>query len=190
MEQMWHLGRVIRGTLIVALLAVGLTLGVSMPASAVAITVNTALDPAPDGSGNFNNDDGLCSLRAAIKAAQNNTNAHDTDCSTGVAGSLDTIIIDPSLAGLTMTMTTAVPFTAITGPTNPIKIIGPTTNAADFVIDANNGVRPFLLGSISSPSSAGNLELANLTLKRGNGRGGGGPRTGSAVRCSWPTRRT
>ncbi len=165
--------RLLRGVVAVAVLAAGFALGIELPAHAVEITVNTATDPAPIG-GNFNNDDDLCSLRAAIQAAQNNTNAHDTDCSTGVAGALDTIVIDPLLAGQTMTMTYVAPFTTITGPTNPVKIIGPTTNPADFVIDANYGVRPFLLGAISSPSSAADLELANVTVKRGNGQGGGG----------------
>ncbi|HEX2577488.1 MAG TPA: choice-of-anchor Q domain-containing protein, partial [Aquihabitans sp.] len=146
------------------------------PASAASITVNTALDIAPNAQGQFPTD-GKCSLRAAIQSAQNNSNAHDVDCSTGapVANVLDTVQIDPSLAGQTMTLTYSIagavqPFPTISGPTNPMKIIGPNTNAAAFKISGGGAVRPFIVGFLTA--EAGNLTLANLTVQGGNGANG------------------
>ena len=116
------------------------------PASASSITVNTAIDIAPNAQGNFPTD-GKCSLRAAITAAQDNSNEKDVDRATGapVPNVLDTIQIDPSLTGATYTLTYAIsgvvqPFPTIYGSTNPLKIIGPTTNAADFKISGGNAV--------------------------------------------------
>src|SRR3954453_17175556 len=118
-------------TLLATVLVV--VLDAPQPAQAASITVNTATDPAPTAQRHFPTD-GKCSLRAAIQSAQNNSNANDVDCSTGapVANVLDTIKIDASLSGSTMKLTYAVggqvqPFTTISGPTNPLKIIGPTT---------------------------------------------------------------
>lgn len=150
---------------------------VSVPgAHATSITVNTALDIAPNGSGNFPSD-GLCSLRAAIRSAQNNSNAHDVDCATGLGGGVkDIIFIAPSLAGSTMTLTwnpgTGVqPFDPIYDQTNPLEIIGPSTNPADFVISGGNSVRPFAVGY--GTIVRGDLKLANLTVRDGNGQSNG-----------------
>src|SRR5581483_4757154 len=145
-------------------------------AHATSITVNTELDIAPDAAGNFPND-GLCSLRAAIRSAQNNSNASDVNCATGLGGGvLDVIQIDPSLAGKTLTLSAGnvsgvQPFDLIYGTDNPLEIIGPTTNAGDFVINGNNATRIFESGIISSGGGAnsGVLTLANLTVKGGNG---------------------
>src|SRR3954471_8165637 len=94
---------------VLALVAAGVVLAAPAPKVwAASITVNTAADIAPDINGNFPNDN-LCSLRAAIRSAQNNSNAQDVNCSTGapVANVLDTITIAPSLAGQTMTLNPA-----------------------------------------------------------------------------------
>ncbi|HAP74656.1 MAG TPA: hypothetical protein DCR14_01055 [Acidimicrobiaceae bacterium] len=146
------------------------------PVHAASITVNTAADIAPT-AGVYPND-GLCSLRAAITAAQNNSNAHDVNCTPGapVSGVLDVIQIDPSLAGQTLTLSWnngsgVQPFDVIYDLNNPLEIIGPTLNAGDFVIDANNAVRPFGVGF--GGSVAGSLKLANLTVRGGNGRSNG-----------------
>src|SRR4051812_5012318 len=157
-----------------ALLATGLVLviGSSTPVAAASITVNTALDIAPNAQGHFPTD-GKCSLRAAIQSAQNNSNANDVDCSTGAAvpNVLDTIQIDASLSGTTMTLSYAIagvvqPFDTIYGADNPLKIIGPTTNPANFKISGGNVVRPFHVGFLQSAS--GDLTLANLTVQGGN----------------------
>ena len=135
------------------------------PVFAASITVNTAVDiPADPATGRYPTD-GLCSLRAAISSAQNNSNAHDVDCATGapVPGVLDTITIAPSLAGSTLTIGGG--FDAIYGPDNPLMIVGPTTNAADFVISGANAHRPFVVGIASAQS--GVLTLANLTVANG-----------------------
>lgn len=144
---------------------------------AASITVNTATDIAPNGSGVYPTD-GKCSLRAAIAAAQFNSNAHDVDCSTGapVPNVLDIIQIDPSLAGQTLTLTYnngsgVQPFERITGMTNPLEIIGPNLSSGGFTIDAANAVRPFVVGY--GTLEAGSLQLANLTVKRGNGNDNG-----------------
>src|SRR3954452_3861075 len=71
-------------------------------ARATTITVNTELDIAPNGSGVFPND-GLCSLRAAVRSAQNNNNSTDVNCSTGLGNNvLDIIQISGALVGKTM----------------------------------------------------------------------------------------
>src|SRR5262245_13377769 len=147
-------------------------------ASATSITVNTAVDIPPDPvTGQFPTD-GLCSLRAAIRSAQANSNSGDVDCATGLGGGiLDTIHIDGSLAGTTMTLTYATasgvqPFDPISNPDNPLEIVGPTTNAADFVISGGDAVRPFDVGFLNL--EAGVLTLANLTVSHGNGQDNGG----------------
>src|SRR5689334_7508598 len=93
------------------------------PASATSITVNTETDPpANPQTGHFPTD-GKCSLRAAIQSAQNNSNANDVDCATGLGnGVLDSIHIDPSLAGKTLTLTTGQPFDIVAGTNNPMEI--------------------------------------------------------------------
>ncbi len=160
-------------------LASGLLVSIdTTPAAATSITVNTALDIAPDATTGHFPTDGKCSLRAAIQAAQFNSNANDVDCATGLGnGVLDTIHIDPSLAGSTMTLTYAnangvQPFDNITGPTNPLEIIGPTTDPTQFVISGGDVVRPFDVGVLNL--EAGNLKLANLTVSHGNGNDNGG----------------
>lgn len=175
-----------RAVVVVAMLSTMFVLGHGAePVLASSITVNTALDIAPDGNGKFPTD-GKCSLRAAIQSAQNNSNASDVDCATGapVANVLDTITIDPSLAGQTMTLTYAIggvvqPFDVIYRADNPLEIVGPTTNAADFVISGGNAVRPFLTGFLNL--EPGVLTLANLTVANGNGANGmaGAPATNS-----------
>src|SRR4051812_19877122 len=101
-------------------------------ARATTITVNTELDIAPNGNGAFPND-GLCSLRAAIRAAQNNGNSHDVNCSTGLGNNvLDIIQISGALTGKTMHLTVHQPFDTISDPANPVKIIGPTTLSSGF----------------------------------------------------------
>jgi hypothetical protein len=142
---------------------------------ATSITVNTAQDLPP------NSADGKCSLRAAIAVAQANSNAADTNCVTGLANEIDVIQIDPSLAGQTLTLTHN-PGSGVTGfdiitmsgsSENRIEIIGPTTNRADFVINANNATRPFYVGytSMGTTDFRGYLKLSNLTISGGNGRG-------------------
>jgi hypothetical protein len=147
------------------------------PAVAASITVNTDLDVAPNAQGQFPTD-GRCSLRAAILAAQNNSNGHDVDCSTGadVRNVLDVIQIDPSLAGRTAQLTyarggvvQALPI--ISGPANPMMIVGPTTDAASFTISGGGVVRPFVVGYLNI--EGGDLRLANLTVANGNGSNGG-----------------
>ena len=146
------------------------------PVFATSITVNTALDLRPDSS------DGKCSLRAAIAVAQANSNASDTDCVTGLAHEIDVIQIDPLLAGQTLTLnynpagTGVIGFDIITvsgANENRIEIIGPTTNRADFVINANNATRPFYVGytSFGTTDFRGYLKLSNLTISGGNGKG-------------------
>ncbi|HYI61623.1 MAG TPA: Ig-like domain-containing protein [Acidimicrobiales bacterium] len=166
-----------RSALVLALVATGLTFAVGgSPAAAASITVNTAADIAPNGSGVFPNDN-LCSLRAAIQAAQSGSNAHDVNCSTGspVPNTLDVIQIDATLTGQTMTLTYAIsgvvqPLPIIDGLTNPLSIVGPTTNAAHFVISGGDAVRPFLVGFLNV--SPGVLTLANLTVADGNAANG------------------
>lgn len=166
-------------------------------ARATSIVVNIASDPAPSqvtvaGSPvlRFPTGDG-CSLRAAIMSAQWNNNAHDSDCATGASdGSLDVININSNLIGQTLTLSWdpdgagsawgVQPFEGISGGTrNELHIIGPTTNAADFVIDGANQTRIFHVGLAGLAASFGcgndsgidgHLKLANLTVKRGNGR--------------------
>lgn len=156
--------------------ALGVVVLPAPPAHAASITVNTALDIAPNAEGKFPTD-GLCSLRAAIQSAQANSNVHDVDCPTGapVPNVLDVIQIAPSLAGSTVTLTYQVggvvqPLPVIEGPTNPLEIIGPTLDAADFVISGGNAVRPFIVGYLNV--SPGDLSLANLTVAHGNGANG------------------
>src|SRR5215218_2961277 len=150
-------------------------LGVTDVARAVSITVNTALDPAPNAQGNFPTD-GKCSLRAAIRAAEGNSNAHDVDCATGLpAPNIDIITLDQSLRGSTFTLTYSnasgvQPFDAIYGG-GPIQIVGDTTNPADFVISGANAVRPFTVGFLNIV--AGSLKLANMTIANGNGNSNG-----------------
>jgi predicted outer membrane repeat protein len=169
-------GKKVRCAMAAALISTGLALVVGVqPAQATSITVNTALDIAPNAQGNFPNDN-LCSLRAAIRAAQNNSNAHDVNCATGVGNNvLDVIQISPALSGQTMTLSYAIggavqPFDVISGTANPMSIIGPTTNAANFKISGGDDVRPFLVGFLNS--TPGVLTLANLTVADGNGVNG------------------
>lgn len=152
------------------------TLGIGIvnapPAGASSITVNTALDiPVNPATQHFPTD-GLCSLRAAIRAAQSNSNASDVDCTTGapVPNVLDVIQIDPSLAGETLTLSaSAGGFDAIFDMTNPLEIVGPTLDADDFVIHGGNQVRPFVVGALNL--QPGDLTLANLTVAGGNATG-------------------
>jgi uncharacterized repeat protein (TIGR01451 family) len=147
------------------------------PAAATSITVNTELDPAANpGTGHFPTD-GKCSLRAAIQSAQNNSNANDVDCATGLGNNvLDSIHIDASLTGKTLILTGG-PFDIVAGTNNPLEIIGPTTSSAGFTISGNNASRIFLLGyqGFGGPgaSTSAVVKLANLTVKGGNGTGGG-----------------
>jgi hypothetical protein len=66
----------------IVLVAVGVFAPVAplvQPVAATSITVNTATDPAPSQqTGNFPTN-GLCSLRAAILSAVNNSNSADAD---------------------------------------------------------------------------------------------------------------
>lgn len=172
-----RLRRLAAATLATAAVAAGVVVIAAPPAAATSITVNTAQDIGPDPTTGRYPTDGKCSLRAAIESAQSNSNADDVDCATGLGGGvLDTIHIDPSLAGQKLTLTYAPhgvqPFDDITGTDDPLEIIGPTTKAADFVIDANDAVRPFEVGS--GDSEAGELRLANLTVRGGNGHANGG----------------
>ena len=165
------------------LIAVGLFLWPDA-ARATSITVNTELDPAPDPATGRYPIDGKCSLRAAIQAAQSNSNAHDTDCATGLGGGvLDTIHIDASLAGKVLTMTYARPFEAISGPDNPLEIVGPTTSSAGFTINGNNATRIFHVGyaNIGTTDFRGVLRLANLTIRGGNGHQNVSPPTYAAA---------
>src|SRR3954470_3240644 len=102
-----------------ALVASFLALVVGAPAAhATSITVNTTLDIAPDASGNFPSNDNKCSLRAAIQAAQINSNIHDDDCATGLGGGvLDVIHIGPFRFGVSpvLQLTVGRPFERITG---------------------------------------------------------------------------
>jgi hypothetical protein len=152
------------------------TLSVGERVHATTITVNTATDPSPGADGRWP-DDGVCSLRAALANALANNNTADPDCQPGAAvpGVLDVIQIAPSLAGRTLILadvTAAGPqgLPTVSGPDNPVQIIGPTRAAADFVISGGNGVRPFVLGYASAHEAAGDLRLANLTVADGNGR--------------------
>jgi hypothetical protein len=75
---------------------IGLVAPPAPPVAATSITVNTATDPAPNSAGVFPTNR-LCSLRAAMLSALNNTNAADADCATGLGGGvLDVIQIDAS----------------------------------------------------------------------------------------------
>jgi hypothetical protein len=159
----------------VATMLVGVVVNAPM-ASATTINVNTATDPAPNAQGQWPTN-GVCSLRAAIRSAQNNSNAADVDCATGLGGGvLDIIQIAPNLAGQTMTLSWSIagkgvqPFDTITGVGNPLQIIGPTTNATQFAISGGNAVRPFNVGTLGEQ---GDLRLANLTVRNGNGRNNG-----------------
>jgi uncharacterized repeat protein (TIGR01451 family) len=151
-----------------------LTVAGAPPAEATSITVNTELDPpANPQTGHFPTD-GKCSLRAAIQSAQNNSNANDVDCATGLGNNvLDSIHIDASLTGKTLTMTAGKPFDIVYGPTNPMEIIGPTTNSADFAISGNNATRIFEFGytGFGNTDNRAVVKLANLTVKGGNGVG-------------------
>ena len=149
--------------LIVVLAALGSGLvmaGAPKMAHATNLTVNTAEDIAPDANGKFPTD-GKCSLRAAIRAAESNSNAHDVDCPTGVPDADDVIVLDAALAGQTFRLTYAIdgnvqPFdTIISG--GPLSIVGETENAADFVISGEGVVRPFTVGYF-------NIAAASLTL--------------------------
>jgi CSLREA domain-containing protein len=144
-------------------------------AHATTLTVNTAEDIGPDAlTGRFPTD-GKCSLRAAIRAAESNSNAHDVDCATGVPDADDVIVLDAGLAGQTFRMTYAIdgnvqPFdTIISG--GPLSIVGETENAADFVISGEGVVRPFTLGWFNI--AAASLTLANLTVANGDGTSNG-----------------
>jgi CSLREA domain-containing protein len=144
-------------------------------AHATTLTVNTAEDIGPDAlTGRFPTD-GKCSLRAAIRAAESNSNAHDVDCATGVPDADDVIVLDAALAGQTFRMTYAIdgnvqPFdTIISG--GPLSIVGETENAADFVISGEGVVRPFTLGWFNI--AAASLTLANLTVANGDGTSNG-----------------
>src|SRR5262245_44811974 len=97
------MSRIRRISLVAAIVAsnIVLALAASDGARAVSITVNTALDLAPNAQGKFPTD-GKCSLRAAIRAAETNSNAHDVDCATGLpAPNIDIITLDRSLRGST-----------------------------------------------------------------------------------------
>jgi uncharacterized repeat protein (TIGR01451 family) len=154
-----------------------LSVAAAPPASATSITVNTDTDPpANPQTGKFPTD-GKCSLRAAIQSAQNNSNANDVDCATGLGNNvLDSIHIDASLTGKTLTLT-AGPFDIVAGTNNPMEIIGPTTSSAGFTISGNNNTRIFLFGyqGFGGPgaSTSAKVKLANLTVKGGNATGGG-----------------
>jgi CSLREA domain-containing protein len=75
-------GKATKRIFIVLLLVAGMFIAVSgkQAALATSITVNTAADPAPNPATGHFSTDGKCSLRAAIDAAQNNSNADDVDC--------------------------------------------------------------------------------------------------------------
>ena len=162
-------------------LAIAVVVAAQLPAEATTITVNTAADIAPSNTqqGLRYPNDGLCSLRAAITAAQNNSNAHDSNCATGVLDGLDVVQISPTLTGQTFTLSwrdaqnRVQAFDQISGPNNPLQIIAPTTNATQFVISGGGNVRPFAVGFITLPSAAGVLTIANLTIRDGNAIGGG-----------------
>ncbi|HEX6658223.1 MAG TPA: Ig-like domain-containing protein [Ilumatobacter sp.] len=162
---------------VAAVVASNIVFAVGMPdvAHATSITVNTALDPAPNAQGNFPTD-GRCSLRAAIRSAESNSNANDVDCATGLpAPNIDIITLDQSLQGSTFTLTYATaggvqPFDGIYAG-GPIEIVGDTTDPTDFVISGANAVRPFSIGFANIV--AGALKLANLTIANGNGEANG-----------------
>ncbi len=163
-------------TFALAVIGSGLVLvGGQQVAHATTLTVNTAEDIGPDPlTGRFPTD-GKCSLRAAIRAAESNSNAHDVDCATGVPDAEDVIVLDAGLAGQTFRMTYAIdgnvqPFdTIISG--GPLSIVGETENAADFVISGEGVVRPFTLGWFNI--AAASLTLANLTVANGDGTANG-----------------
>jgi uncharacterized repeat protein (TIGR01451 family) len=157
---------------VVSLMTIGVVGLAAPPALATTITVNTTTDPLPDGSGNFVPNDGLCSLRAAITSAQNNSNSIDPNCATGQGGGVvDAIHISAALTGQTLAMS-AVPFPTIYGKTNPVQIIGPTLSAGGFTIDGQNATRIFEIGptGFTDGTFGAEVTLANLTVKRGNGQ--------------------
>ena len=153
---------------------------------ATGITVNTELDIAPGAGGVFP-PDGKCSLRAAILSSLANTNAGiDGDCTPGLGGGVvDVINIDPSLTNKSLVLGALGPLPTINNAAdNPIHIIGPTTNAAQFSINGQSDWRIFELGSLNIGEA--HLTLANLTIKNGapfslSGPYAGGPIDGGAI---------
>ncbi len=166
-----------RRSMLLVLFVLMLFVGVIAPSRSMLavgnIVVNTAQDVGP------NSTDNLCSLRVALMVAQNNSNAVDDDCPTGVQspGVLDVVQISPSLAGLTLTLTYTggsggvKPVGQISGSDNPVEIIGPTSSAGGFTISGGGNTRILDLGSTGA---SGYLTLSNLTLRDGNGIGSAG----------------
>ena len=71
-----------------------------------------------------------------MEAAQNNTNAHDDDCATGLGGGvLDVIHMNRGFVGVTIHLTLHRPLPRITGPDNPVQLIGPSSSATSLTID-------------------------------------------------------
>jgi CSLREA domain-containing protein len=113
------------------------------------ITVNSTLDVA-------NSNDGLCTLREAITAANSNTASGTTpgECGAGSPTDSDTI----SLTGVTGIISLGSALPAIT---SDMSISGP--GPAQLTITGNNNVRVFLL-TLSSP---GTVNFSGITISNG-----------------------
>ena len=146
-----QLSRIIRSTLVVALVcSAGIVLNAT-PAFAASITVDTTVDEFGTGTS--------CSLREAIQAA--NTDTAFGGC---VAGSgVDTIVL---VAGATYTLTSTVVLAdGLNGTPSITSTISISGNGA--TITRNSGVNNMRL----IRGSSGNLTLQNLTLSNGLARG-------------------
>jgi hypothetical protein len=173
---------------------VGLVAPAVPPVAATSITVNTATDPAPNSAGVFPTNS-LCSLRAAMLSAINNTNTADADCATGLGnGVLDVIQINASLTGSTLTLAQGPLPNVLNSSNNKFQIIGPTIHAGDFTISGGDRTRIFETGFVNVGEAW--FTLANLTVSHGNGMTyPGGPLSsvngnGGAMYTGWNTHLT
>ncbi len=144
----------------VLLVGLALTLVPAPRVHAATLTVNTLLDDTTNG-------DGLCTLREAITAANNN--ADYNDCAATGYGD-DTITF--SVSGI-ITLSAQLPVITAAGGALTIDGAGQSVT-----ISGNDAVRLFSVGAGAT------LNLQNLTLANGRASTGGGVRNGGTLQAS------
>lgn len=163
MDRSTHLFRLFKvfQLMLVAVLVSTLALNVQQPVTTVqaagtTITVNSRLDGDPA-------DDGLCTLREAIMAANDNKASGSTEgeCAAGSSSEADTIDLE---IGGTLTLSSALP--AIT---EDVTIQGP--GAPYLIISGDDQYRVF---TIESDNKSIEVALFNVTISKGRADNQGG----------------
>jgi CSLREA domain-containing protein len=138
----------------VAVVAVTLLVALSArPARAASLVVDSAGDNIVAG-------DGACTLREAMRNANNNNDTTGGDCVAGVAA--DTITFDPSLSGATISLGSALPHVS-----GSLEIDG-NGLAQPLTVDGADTYRVFHI------NAGAQFTLQTLKISNGGGSSGGG----------------